>query len=339
MSTLPLPISSRRGSTALAILARAGMVPCLIVVVAACMVILEPNYLSRLNLFNILRNFSLLLITSIGQMLVMVLGGFDMSVGAVMALASITSALTMSYLSAAFPELGVVYVCLGGVIAGLAAGIVTGTINGVIVVKLRVNPFMATLATMSILSGVALFVTRGVPVGGLPDDFVSVVGRGTFAGVPLIFCIAMVVLGLSWVWTQHTAAGRHVYAVGGNPVAAKASGIVGGRVQIGVYAVCGLLAALTGVLMTARVGWGQPMLGATGAIESIAAAVLGGVSLRGGIGHVGRVAGAALLLAMLSNALNLANIDSKWQTLILGVTVIVGVLIEVKTRNERDGDA
>ncbi|MDF1586817.1 ABC transporter permease [Marinimicrococcus flavescens] len=307
-------------------------------VLVGAMALVEPRFFSRLNIINILRNFSFLSMIAIGQMLVMIVGGFDMCVGAVMALASVSGAMTMGAALVAFPDLPVWLVCLAGVMVALGVGTLAGLVNGLLVIGLRISPFMGTLGMMSALGGLALFFTRGVPITTVPREFVSDLGRGMWLGLPLIVWIVAGVILLAWWVMEQTAGGRHLYAAGGNPQAARASGIASGRVVTSAYMASGLLAAGAGILMTARVGSGQPILGSTAAIESIAAAVLGGVSLRGGIGRVTRVVTAALFLAILSNVLNLARVDSKWQTLILGIAVILAVLIELKASRRSDNE-
>jgi ribose transport system permease protein len=308
-----------------------GIAPILIIALVAVMALTEPRFFSRLNVINILRNFSLLSLIALGQTLVMVVGGFDLSVGAVMAIASVAGAMSMAWFAMSVPEAPAVMVCIVGFLAALAAGGVAGLTNGLLVTKLRIAPFMGTLAMMSALFGAALFITKGVPVSGVPSAFVDVIGRGIWFGLPVIFWISAVAILVVWFVMHETPFGRHLYAAGGNSHAARASGVPLGRVVVSAYVISGLLAALVGLLVTARVGSGQPTIGNTSAIESIAAAVLGGVSLRGGEGNVWRVVAAALFLAIMANVLNLARIDSKWQALILGVAVIGAVLVEMRT--------
>lgn len=307
-----------------------GFAPILIVGIFAIMALVEPRFFTRLNIINVLRNFSFLSIIAVGQMIVMLVGGFDISVGAVMALAAVASAMSMSGLVLISPDISLSIVCLAGIGSGIAVGASVGLVNGLLVTKLKITPFMCTIGTMSILTGLALYITKGVPVGGIPAELVSALGRGVIFHLPSVFWIALAIIALAWWLLEYRPVGRHLYAAGGNPGAARASGIATDKILIGAYVVCSMLAATAGLLMTVRLGSGLPTLGANSAIESIAAAVLGGVSLRGGIGRISQVVMAALFLAILSNALNLLRIDSKWQTAVLGIAVIVAVFAEIK---------
>lgn len=321
-----------RGPRFMAACVAYGVAPLLCLGIIAFLAWTEPRFFSRLNMLNLSRNFSLLSLVAVGQAVVMIVGGFDMTVGSGMALASIVQVSTMNALVAWFPTASVAVVCLGGIVAALLSGAVMGLANGFVISRFRIVPFMATLAMMYVVAGGLLYYTKGVPLYGVPDPFVDVVGRGTFLNVPLITWIGLFVSALMWILLQFTQMGRHIYAVGGNAHAARASGVPTNRVLVFCYLLSALCAALAGILWTARLGTGEPTLGSNTAIESIAAAVLGGVSLRGGSGGVWRVTIAALFLALVSNALNLLQIDSKWQTFVLGVAVIVAVFIEVNAR-------
>jgi ribose transport system permease protein len=213
-------------------------------------------------------------------------------------------------------------------LAVLAVGLVVGLTNALLVAQFALSPFMVTLAVMSILTGIALYYTQGIPVYGVLDSFVEGVGRGQIAGIPVILLIALAILAACVVLQRLTVFGRHVYAVGSDERAARLSGVRTRRVLIITYAIAGVLAALTGYLMTARIGSGQATIGGTMALETIAAAVIGGVSLRGGVGRVELVALAALFLAVIANAMNLLQLDSKYQTLVLGVVLILALGME-----------
>lgn len=303
------------------------IVPVLILAIAGAMALVEPRFFSRLNLINVARNVSTLSIVALGQMLVMIVGGFDLSVGAVVALGAVVAATAMSGLFAAMPGAAGA-AALTGIAAGILAGGLVGIVNGLVVTKLRVPPFMATLGIASMVVGATFYVTKGVPIYGMPDVFTDVVGRGSLLGLPATVWVGLGLGLLAGVVLEAMPFGRHVYAAGGNQRAARLSGIRTDRVLIVAYAASGAFAALVGILTTARIGSGQSTLGATSAVESIAAAVVGGVSLRGGVGRVPRVMLAALFLALVANALNLARVDSKYQTMVLGVVVLAAVLVE-----------
>lgn len=316
-------------------LANGGIVIVLLVVAVVCTALLEPRFLNRMNLINLGRNFSFLMIPAMAQALVMTAGGFDLSVGIVAAGGSVVTAMTMGAVAAAVPGAEGLAIAAALVVAvGLGLGV--GLVNAVLISRFSLSPFMVTLAVMSVLTGIALYHTQGIPIYGVAEGFISGVGRGQIAGMPVILLIALAILALCIGLQRYTVLGRHIYAVGSDERAARLSGISTGRVLIITYALAGGLAAFTGFLLAARIGSGQATIGSTMALEAIAAAVIGGVSLRGGVGRVGLVALAALFLTVLANAMNLLQFDSKYQTLVLGVVVILALGVERVILRGRD---
>ena len=304
-----------------------GLLPILLVTLFVVLGLIEPRFLRSANLINILRNASFLMLIASGQMMVLIIGGFDLSVGAVVALTSVTTALTMTGLVGAFPEWQLLVVLLG-VLGGLAAGSAIGVINGLTVAFMKVSPFMVTLGTLSIASGIALYATQGVPVYGMPEEFTREFGRLRYLNLPIVIYVTFAVLVALWWIMNWTKLGQYIYAIGSNAHAARVSGVATTFYIVVTYTFCSFLAALTGILLTARVGSGEATLGGTLMLESIAAAVIGGVSLRGGVGRVEMVALGALFLALVTNAMNLVRVDSKLQTIVIGVVIIVAVGIE-----------
>ncbi|KQU85642.1 hypothetical protein ASD00_32135 [Ensifer sp. Root31] len=311
----------------------AGIFPLLIVIASASMAVVEPRFFSPLNILNVARNASFLTILALGQMLVIVVGGFDISIGATVALSSVVAALAMGHIAQAMQFSDIMVVVAGG-LCGLGVGAIVGLLNGVLVSRLKIVPFMVTLGMTSIVLGLAFYLTNGVPIYGMPDIFMNVVGRGTALGLSYPIWVAVICAAFLYVVMERTPFGRHVYAVGGNPHAAWASGVRQERVLLFAYGFAGFAAGLVGLLMTARIGSGQATLDGTLALESIAAAIVGGASLSGGVGRVGRVVWSALFLTILSNIFNLARIDSRYHTLFLGVVVLSAVLIELRLRRE-----
>ena len=304
-----------------------GIVIVFLVVAVVATALAEPRFLNRLNLLNVMRNFSFLLIPSLAQMLVMTAGGFDLSLGALMAISSVVTATIMLAGASSFPDME--FVLIAAAFAGaIGAGALAGLVNGGLVARFSLSPFMVTLAMMSILMGIALYYTQGIPIYGVVDSFTNGVGRGQILGLPIVLYVAFAVLAACIVLQRFTAFGRHIYAVGSDQRSARLSGVATGRVLVTVYVIAGALAAFTGFLMTSRLGSGQSTIGSTLALETIAAAVIGGVSLRGGVGRAEHVALAALFLAIIANALNLIQIDSRYQTLVLGTVLIVALAIE-----------
>lgn len=326
--------SPPRHSRLTTFLANGGLVLALIAVIALVTTLIQPRFLSQQNIINVLRNTAMLSIISMGQMMVMIAGGFDLSVGVIVAFASVETALVMAYLLQIMPDMAVVAVLLAIVIS-LATGALIGAANGLLVSRLSLSPFMVTLAMSSVVAGITFYVTKGIPVYGMPDMFTMGVGRGFVLGLPIVIVIGLFVVLLAVGIQRLTSFGRHVYAVGSNPVASRQSGVAVGTVLVLIYAASGLTAALTGLLLTARIGSGQSTLGGTFVLESIAAAVVGGVSLMGGSGRAERVMAGALFLSIVSNSMNLLKIDSKYQTLVLGVVLIAALCSELILKGRR----
>jgi ribose transport system permease protein len=297
----------------------------LVLLIAGFMVVFglyDPNFLRVANLLNVLRNASYLMIISAGQMMVLIIGGFDLSVGAVVAVASVAAALTMAHVGATTAGSSAVAI-IAGSIAAVTAGFVVGAVNGLTVALLEVSPFMVTLGTMSAAYGIGLYITGGVPIYGMPDAFVRDFGRGMrWLGLPVPVFVTAGILLIVWVVMNRTRFGRYVYAIGSNKKGARASGVPVTAYTTAAYVVCSTLAAVGGILLTARVGSGEATLGANFMLESITAAVIGGVSLRGGIGRIELVALGSLLLALVTNGINLARIDSKTQSIVIGVILL-----------------
>lgn len=337
MSQTAAPAAAPAGGFRLAdILGRIGFLPLLLILVIVLMSLVEPKFYGWGNVINILRQASWLAIIACGQALVIIVGGFDLSVGATVALASVVMAKTMAALAAAYPDTPAIAITVG-LIAGLGSGIVVGIVNGLCVAYLRISGFIVTLGTMSAALGVALILTNGIPVYGMPDSFVKEFGRGQFLGLPLSIYVALIVIALVVFLQRRTLLGRYIFAIGGNAQAATVSGVSTRGYLIATYAISGLLAALTGVLLTAQVGSGQASFGGDRMmLQSIAAAVIGGVSLRGGIGKAEMVALSSLFLTILTNSLNLLKVNSKIQLIFLGIIMVAAVAIdEIGTRRAR----
>ena len=307
---------------------RIGFLPALLVALVAGMSAIDAQFYGIINILNILRNASFLAIVACGQALVIIAGGFDLSVGAVVALASVVTAKTMAAASVSFPGNNALIIA-SGVAAGLGCGLAVGLVNGFCVAKLKVSGFVVTLGTMSATAGVGLMITSGIPVYGMPDVFVKGFGRAQVFGLPTAVYVAVAVVLVMMFAQQRTLFGRYVYAIGGNVDAAVVSGVLIQRHIVGTYVVSSVLAALTGILLTAQVGSGQASFGGDRMmLQSIAAAVIGGVSLRGGVGRVEIVTISALFLTILGNALNLLHIDSRLQPVFLGIIMVAAVALD-----------
>jgi ribose transport system permease protein len=324
-----VPLQGRSGieglSTRLGVM---GLIPVLLVLIMIVMTIAEPRFYGLPNLFNILRNTSFLAIMSCGQMLVMIIGGMDLSVGATAALASVIAAKVMA--DAGGPGgLGPSLAIALGIFVSLGCGATVGLVNGLCSTLLRVPSLIVTLGTLSIVSGTTLMMTSGIPIYGIPQDFIVGFGRAFWWGIPAPAYIAAGVVGAIWLVQRKTILGTYIYAIGGNPQAATVSGIPTIAYQVLTFVLSAVLASITGLLITAQMGSGQTNLGGDRLmLLSIATAVIGGTSLRGGIGRAEIVGLSALFLSTLTNALNLLRINSKKELVVLGLVLVAAVAID-----------
>jgi ribose transport system permease protein len=273
-------------------------------------------FLTAQNLRNVGLQAAALAAVSFGQTIVILTSGLDLSVGATVALVSVVTALTINHFGIAV-----------GILCGLVTGVAIGVINGILITWLRVFPFIATLAMMSVLSGLALSISGGTPVTGLPTGFTTL-AYTRISGVPLPLIVSVVVLVLVFLFLRYLRLGRYIYAVGGNRQAAILSGLNVSAIIVTAYAMCSLCAAIGAIILSARVGSGQPTLGSSLPLESVAAVVLGGVSLFGGRGSIFHVAAGVAFVSILSNGLNLLNVSSYTQMMIVGGTLIVAVTFD-----------
>lgn len=316
------------------VLSAVGLIPILFVLLVIGMIATEPRFYGLANIFNILRNTAFLAVIACGQMLVIIVGGMDLSVGATAALASVVSAEVMAAAVKTFGIGAGAAVCLG-VLAGLAAGAVVGLLNGLCSTLLRVPSLIVTLGTLSIASGICLIITSGIPVYGMPTGFIAGFGRAYWWGLPAPLYVAAGLIAVIWVMQRKTVFGTHLYAIGGNPQAAAVSGIPAKSYVVLTFVGCGLLASVTGLLLTAQMGSGQSNLGGDRLmLLSIAAAVIGGTSLRGGLGRADMVGLSALFLSTLTNALNLLRINSKKELVVLGIVLVAAVAVDAFGRGK-----
>lgn len=262
------------------------------------------------------------------QTVVIILGGLDISVGSSAGLGSVVSAMVFTSLDGN---------AFGGIIAALAVGAIAGAVNGVVIVYGRVNPVVATLATLAAYKGVAQLVSDGRAQGytGADDVFVFI-ARGAIAGIPTLIWIFAIVALLMHLMLRYTDIGRNIYAVGGNDVAARLAGININRYILGVYVLCGVVAALAGILITARTGSGQPVSGSEGLeLQAVTAAALGGCALQGGRGTIGGTVLAVILLGVLDNGIVLFGVNPFWQNVARGALLVVAVVIMQLRSGER----
>jgi len=291
---------------------RLGLVIAL-VVIGAALAVAKPVFLTVPNLINVVRQISINGILAVGVTYVLLTGGVDLSLGSMVALAGVVAA------SFAHPGEYPVFV---PVLLGVLAGAACGGVNGFVVTKGRVAPFIVTLGMMAVARGLALVLSGGKPVSNLSAEF-KWIGDGL---VPIL--VLLVVAGASWVFLANLKLGRHLYAVGGNENAARASGINVDAVKLFAYTVCGALAGLAGVVLAARITSGQPNAGAGYELDAIAAVVIGGTSLSGGVGGVGGTILGALLMGVINNGLDLLNVSSYYQAIVKGIIIVGAVWLD-----------
>jgi len=306
---------------------KVGVLPFFLLGALVIFTALSSKFLTGQNLVNVARQSVYLVLVSMGQMLVLISGGFDLSVGTAIALTSVVSASAMVYFAGIFPDAIWLAILLGAFI-GFGAALLVGLVNGIGVAYFDVSPFIMTLGVSSVGAGLALFLTGGVPVSGLPFAFGDTFGFGRLWGIPIPVLIALICIAVMWVFMSRTRLGTQIYAVGGNIKAAHLSAINTKRTLMLAYMVCALIASLTGLLLTARVESGEANLGGTIALESIAACVIAGVSLRGGIGRVENVVLGAFFIVLVQNGMNLAQVSSYMQMVLLGGLLILAVIFD-----------
>ncbi|MFG1306928.1 ABC transporter permease [Xanthobacter autotrophicus] len=306
---------------------KVGVLPILLVLAILVFRSMSDNFLTVQNLTNVVRQSVFLAIVSLGQMMVLLTGGFDLSVGTILALTSVTTALAMSGFALAMPDMILLAIVLGALV-GLACGTLVGLVSGIGVAAFGVSPFIMTLGVASMGFGIALFLTGGTPVYGMPPEFGEVMGFGAVLGLPLPIWVAIGLVGVAYVLVNWTRLGRSFYAVGGNARAALLSGINTKASLVAVYVLSALFTAVAGVLLTARLDSGEANVGSAMPLESIAACVIAGVSLRGGIGRVENVVLGALFINLVQNGMNLARIDSYLQTVVIGAILIAAVIFD-----------
>lgn len=278
--------------------------------------LLSDRFLTTDNIINILRQSTINGIMAVGMTFVILTAGIDLSVGSVLALTGVVVADLV--------QKG--WAPLLAIAAAVGLGAVTGVINGLIITRIRVPPFIATLGMMTVGRGVALTYTGGGPITGLPDNF-RFVGTGFLGPIPMPLIIAVVVFLLGHILLTRTRVGEYIYAIGNNEVAARLSGIPTRRYITAVYAICGFLAALASVILVARLNSGQPSAGYGFEFDAIAAAVVGGISLAGGEGGLGGTLLGVLFIEVLKNGLNILNVSSFYQQVVKGVVIALALLL------------
>lgn len=285
--------------------------------------LISEAFLTARNLFNVMRQISINGVISVGMTFVILTAGIDLSVGAMLAM---TGCLCAGLIK--FGSLGFVLV----LVIGLGAGLLMGTINGLIITKGKIQPFIVTLAMMTSIRGLAFLFSKGRPIvlGAKAPSVLVFIGEGYVGPVPVPVIIFFAVLILSSFTLRRTVLGRYVYAIGGNEEASRLSGINVDFYKIVVYAISGLLTAVASIIAIGRLGVGNADLGLGYELNAIAAVVIGGTSLMGGVGTVEGTFIGAIILGILNNILNLMGVGSFFQQILKGVIIIIAVLLSKK---------
>lgn len=289
----------------------------LIVIVSS----INPNFFTMDNLLNILRQTSVNAIIAVGMTFVILTAGIDLSVGSVLALTGAISASLVNLDLSIFIVIPLVLLC----------GTLLGGISGVIIAKGKVQAFIATLVTMTLLRGVTMVYTDGRPISlGFSDvaDQFSFLGTGYLFNIPFPIWLMAIIFLVAWYILKHTPMGRYIYALGGNESATRLSGINVDKVKIFVYAVSGFLATVAGLIVTSRLSSAQPTAGVSYELDAIAAVVVGGTSLMGGKGRIFGTLIGALIIGFLNNALNLLDISSYYQMIAKSIVILAAVLTD-----------
>lgn len=296
-----------------------------ILAIAVVMSFASPVFLKSQNIINIIRQVSINGIIAVGMTFVILTGGIDLSVGSVVA---ITSVICGSLL-----EKGMNWflACL----IGLAVSIIFGIFNGIMVSYVGLQPFIATLASMTIGRGIALAYSNGKPYPIKQEAFLAI-GQGYVGGIPIpiILLVAVVITGL--VVLKTTIFGRYIFAIGGNKNAAKLSGVRTRRIELSVYVISAICASIVGMILSARISSGQPTAGEGYELDAIAATAIGGTSMNGGLGSlIGTVEG-FILLGLMTNSMNLLNINSFYQQIVKGALIVIAVLLDMKSKGTKN---
>jgi len=293
-------------------------------ILCAVIAVMSPPFLRSGNLLNILRQTSINGIVAVGMTFVIITGGIDLSVGSMVALAAV--------LAASFAHAGQ-YPLVVPILAGLMAGGLCGLTNGVLIAKRRLAPFIVTLGMMTAARGLALVYTDGRPVIDLSKEYTNI-GGGYLLGIPVPVLIFLLIVVAGMFILKFTKFGRQVYATGSNEQAARISGVQTKQKIIAVYVIAGLLSGLTGIILSSRIMAGSPVAGTGYELDAIAAVVIGGTSLKGGVGSITGTVTGVLIIGVMNNGLDLMGVSSYWQQIVKAGIIIMAALLDRKSHSE-----
>lgn len=296
-----------------------GMIFIVLILLSVVLSIMKPSFASQYNISTLSRTIAFTTIVAFGQTLVLLTGGIDLSVAGVAGMSGILSAWLM--VNTSIPAL----LCIAIV---LVLAFLSGSINGLLITKMSMVPFVVTLATGSIFTGIIYVVTKGSPIMGMPQS-ITILGRGMLFGVIPYPAIAMAILGIGLIYVlKFTPFGRYIYAVGDNENAARIAGIKVAQVTTLVYGLSAMMAAIAGILITCRLGTAQPTVGSDWVMPSVTAACIGGTSLSGGRGGIiGSIVGGTFM-GVISNAIVVMEISPYWEKVIIGVVILIAIAID-----------
>jgi putative xylitol transport system permease protein len=287
----------------------------------------NPYFLTTNNLLNILQQVSINGLLAIGMTFVILSGGIDLSVGSVVAFAGMVAASVVAGDMSHSP--------FAALVAGIAVGVMCGALNGIVIARFRVPAFVVTLGMLSIARGTTQIYNDGMPISGLSESFLFI-GQGKVAGIPIPVLIFFSLFVVALLVLRYSRFGRYIYAVGGNEKSARASGVPTARVLLAAYAICGGCAGLAGVVLSARTTSALTQAGMSYELDAIAAVVIGGTSLSGGIGSVSGTLFGVLIIGVINNGLDLMGVSSYYQQVIKGIVIVCAVLLDIAARRERN---
>lgn len=290
--------------------------------------LLSDKFMTSANLWNVLRQISVNVCISVGMTLVVLMAGIDLSVGSVLGFtAAVCAGLLKNGLAFESMDLFVGFTVLGAILVSVLIGLVLGLFNGWVITKFSIPPFVATLAMLTIARGLTMLYTAGIPISNLGTEF-EFIGSGWLLGIPVPVWISIFMVLIVVFLTKKTTFGRYIYAIGGNEKAAFLSGININKIKLAVYGIAGMMAAVGGVLVTSRLNSAQPNAGTSYELDSIAAVVIGGTSLSGGIGTVAGTVIGAVIIGVLNNGLVLLDVSPFWQQVVKGFVILLAVIID-----------
>jgi ribose transport system permease protein len=288
-----------------------------LIILFVALAIASPHFLTNTNLSSVVRQTAVINIMSLGMTLIIITGGIDLSVGAILAMGGLLGTMAMEK-GLSIPS---------GVLIGVLTGLACGLGNGLLITQLRIAPFIVTLGTLGIIRGTTLIISNGLPVHKIPPAF-SFLGEGNVLGVPFVLWILVLCALLTHVTLEHTRLGRYAFAIGSNPEAAVYAGIPVKFHTTAVYAIGGMLTGLAGMIEASRLMTGQPTAGQGYELQAIAAVVIGGGSLRGGEGTVVGTLVGAFIMGLLSNGSDLLGVSPYLQQALIGVVIILAVMVD-----------